>query len=452
MSTSVSLDARKTGFLENEAGTINKPVVCASETLRDCFETAQMGKRKHLEASEKQVAVCSLRTSWTESGKARLAITRNHAFSDRVFIRSCFLFLALSTAQCAPLTLMTWNVAGNGATDWTTNSAQVQSIGRIIDYLQPDVVTLQEVPFPYVSEMTNFVAAFLPGFQLARYSGTDGILCSVILSRYPIKRQQKWLDGVLLTDFGYAGRFTRDLFEAEIAVPHWSYPLHVFTTHLKSGFDADSIARRGAEALAISNFVVNTFYPGWRQQPLVLTGDFNEDVVVHANSGAGVVPKITNNAVGLNLTTPVNPATGSERTFSIRTSLQSRLDYVLPGKLLYAHVISGRTFRTDLLDPLPPGLSTDDSRIASDHLGILMVFENPYVVPFQITGIERTGRYLSIRWEARPGRRYSVEWTSDLRTWSEAANGILAGGAEGLWNTAPPAANRFYRLFEEPVP
>jgi endonuclease/exonuclease/phosphatase family metal-dependent hydrolase len=170
------------------------------------------------------------------------------------------------------------------------------------------------------------VAAYLEGFHLARNSGTDGILRSVILSRFPITREQKWLDGVLLDDFGYDGRFTRDLFEAEIEVPNWPAPLHVFTTHLKSGFDSNSVSRRAAEALAISNFVVNTFYPAFTNHPFVLTGDLNEDHVVHANSGGGVVGKLTDEAVGLRLTDPVNPATGNHRTFSSRSSLSSRLD------------------------------------------------------------------------------------------------------------------------------
>ncbi|MBI1177640.1 hypothetical protein GC207_09400 [bacterium] len=376
-----------------------------------------------------------------------------HAFSDGVFIRGVWLLLLLSwTASAAPLSLLTWNVAGNGATDWTTNAAQVRAIGRVVQYVRPDIVTFQEIPNDYVTEMTNFVSAFLPGYFLARYSGTDGILRSVIVSRYPISREQRWLDGVLLNDFGYDGRFTRDLFEAEISVPQWSMPLHIFTTHLKSGFDADSISRRGAEALAISNFVVNTYYPTWTNQPFVLTGDFNEDVMANASYDADVVPKLTNSAVGLILTTPVNPTTKSERTFSIRASLQSRLDYILPNGLLYSNILASQTVRTDVLNPTPSVLNADDDRTASDHLGVLMIFDNPYSVPFRVTQIDVNGGFLSLRWESRAGSRYSVESTSDFTNWQDAATGILTGGTEGLWNTTAPATTRFYRLFEEPPP
>ena len=39
--------------------------------------------------------------------------------------------MALSLGPTAPaLTLMTWNVSGNGAADWSTNAPQVQAIGR----------------------------------------------------------------------------------------------------------------------------------------------------------------------------------------------------------------------------------------------------------------------------------------------------------------------------------
>src|SRR5436309_15675445 len=90
-------------------------------------------------------------------------------------------------------------------------------------------------------------------------SGTDNFIRSVILSRFPITRSQSWLDGSSLSSFGYSGNFTRDLFEAEITVPNFTQPLHVFTTHLKALSDVDSAAKRAAEASAVSNFFVAGF-------------------------------------------------------------------------------------------------------------------------------------------------------------------------------------------------
>lgn len=360
------------------------------------------------------------------------------------------LLLAAFSGRAADLSLLNWNVAGNGATDWTTNAPQVQAIGRIVQFIQPDLLTLQEIPHAHVAELTNFVAAFLPGYHLARFSGTDGNIRSVVMSRFPITREQRWLDGVLLDEFGYAGRFTRDLFEAEITVPYWPVPLHLFTTHLKAGFDADSVARRAAEALAISNFVVNTYYPMRTNHPFLLTGDLNEDHLVHATSGAGVIPKLTNLAVGLRLTSPVHPVSRSERTFSIRTSLQSRLDYILPNALLYSNVIASQTFRTGLLNPLPPGLQANDDRTASDHLAVLMTFANPYRAPYRISQIAVDADLLTLNWEAEPGRRYTIVSSSNLVDWTPAATGILTGGNTGLWITTRPAVPRYFRLLQEP--
>ena len=117
------------------------------------------------------------------------------------------------------LTLMTWNVSGNGAADWSTNATQVQAIGRQVAALNPDIITFNEIPRSKTYEMTNFVNVWLPGYYLATNSGTDNFIRSVIASRYPITRSQSWLSRSDLSGFGYDGVFTRDLFEAEIALP-----------------------------------------------------------------------------------------------------------------------------------------------------------------------------------------------------------------------------------------
>jgi hypothetical protein len=172
---------------------------------------------------------------------------------------------------------------------------------------------------------------------------------------------------------------------------------------------------------------------------------------VHATSGAGVIPKLTDPAVGLRLTSPLHPVTRSERTFSIRTSLQSRLDYILPNGLLYSNIVASQTFRTGVLNPLPSALLVDDDRTASDHLPVLMIFESPYTISFQITEIAVEGNFLSLRWEAIPGRRYAIEWSPDLEDWQPAAAGILASAPIGLWQTARPSDPRYYRLWLEPA-
>ena len=50
--------------------------------------------------------------------------------------------------------------------------------------------------------------------------------------------------------------FTRDLFEAEILVPGWTRPLHVFTTHLKAGAtNPDDALKRGRKRVASPIFL-----------------------------------------------------------------------------------------------------------------------------------------------------------------------------------------------------
>ena len=51
--------------------------------------------------------------------------------------------------------VLTWNVAGEGALDLSANAPQVEAIGRIMRHLQPDIVTFQELPHPNVAEMTT---------------------------------------------------------------------------------------------------------------------------------------------------------------------------------------------------------------------------------------------------------------------------------------------------------
>jgi len=355
-----------------------------------------------------------------------------------------FLLLMVSVADGHGLVLLTYNVSGNGVQDWSTNSPQVQAIGRQMQYLQPDIITFQEIPFTNTWQMANFVAVYLPGYHLATNSGTDGYIRSVIVSRYPIRRSRKWLDGVSLTNFGYNGTFTRDLFEAEIDVPGFGQPLHVFTTHLKAGTDTNSIARRAAEASAISNYFVTGFLTTNSIRPYVLTGDLNEDVYRTTNTA---IQRIANPATGLVITTPRNPGTGDERTISIQTSLFARYDYIMPCILLCSNIVSSQVFRTDVLTNPAPPLLTNDSRTASDHLPVLMVFANPYQAPFRLLSLTVSNSQLNLKWESVPGMKYGIEASSNLISWSRLTTNLTATGMTLSYSTNAPAQVQFYRVY-----
>ncbi|MCW5555195.1 MAG: immunoglobulin domain-containing protein [Verrucomicrobiae bacterium] len=359
--------------------------------------------------------------------------------------------LTVTPRPVAGFSLVTYNTHGALVEDWSTNSPQVQAIGRQLQYLQPDIVTFQEIPFTNTWQMPGLVAAYLPGYELATNSGTDGFIRSVIASRFPITRSTKWLDGVSLVNFGYNGTFTRDLFEAQIAVPGFPQPLHVFTTHLKAGQGTDDSARRAAEANAISNFFVNGFLTTNYLRPYLLTGDLNEDPARPPASQPLTVQRLTSVPTGLHLTTPINPFTGEDLTFSIRAAnLTRRYDYILPCGLLFSNAADAQVFRSDVLTkPAPPAL-VDDSATASDHLPVMMVFNNPYDKPFRLLSAVLADDAFTLTWESVPGQPYLVEVSSNLSAWTVAASNLTATGAQYSFSTNLGSQPQFFRVYRVP--
>jgi endonuclease/exonuclease/phosphatase family metal-dependent hydrolase len=339
--------------------------------------------------------------------------------------------------------VLTYNVKGNGVEDWSTNALQVQAIGRIVQHLQPDVVTFNEIPQTNGWQMTNFVAAWLPGYSVARNSGTDGFIRSVIVSRYPVTASRRWLARANLVAFGYDGPFTRDLFEAEIAVPYLEQPLHVFTTHLKAGTTTNDLLRRGAEASAVSNFFVSAFLPAASNRLYLLTGDFNEDILRPLAGTHRPVQRLTNESVGLRLTTPRNPINSDDRTIS-SSSPFARFDYILPCASLFSNIATSQVFRTDLLAPRPVSVNSNDSRIASDHLPVLMTFNNP--APFRMVSIGATNQWLQLQWQAFPGSEYSIYSSSNLASWLLVNPGLTSTGAVMSWTSQTSGPRQFFRV------
>jgi endonuclease/exonuclease/phosphatase family metal-dependent hydrolase len=356
--------------------------------------------------------------------------------------------------QLPALSYVIYNMEGNGATNWTTNSLQVQAIARQLQYLNPDIITLNEIPNQFTYEMTNFVAAFLPGYYLADNSATDGFIRSGVACRFPIIASKSYLHSSDLNQWGYTNsNFTRDLFEAQIAVPNFPQPLHVFVVHLKSAQDADSSAKRAAEASAVSNFFVTVFLPtNTSFHPYVLSGDMNEDINRPPSSHPHSIERLVNPATGLQLTTPVNPISGSDLTHSIQATsgLNKRYDYIMPCGLLLSNIVSSEVFRTDLLTNPPPPLQTNDDVVASDHLPVLMVFANPYDKAFRLTSISEGNANLSVTWESVPGQMYRLEASPDLANWSVFANNLLATDSISTFTTNSNDDVKFLRVHRGP--
>lgn len=348
--------------------------------------------------------------------------------------------------------LMTYNTKGFGTTDRSTNSPEVQAIGRQLKYLNPDVVTFQEIVYTNTWQLTNWVIAYLPGYYLVTNSATDGILRSAIASRYPITRSKSWLPHADLAPFGYVTNdFTRDLFEAQIVVPGFPQPLHVFTTHLKSGTgDSQDAAKRAAEAGAISNFFVMIYSTSNSLHPYVLTGDLNEDIAHPATGSAQPIQRLTNGNTGLVLTTPVNPSSNGEQTFSIQGSLNRRYDYILPNTLLFSNIASSQVFRSDLLPSPPPPLLGTDSETGSDHLPVFTVFNSPYAKPFKLLSMGRTNLSVTLKWESVPGQPYRVETSTNLTVWTTLASNLVAAAYNTTFATNLNDPTRYFRIYRVP--
>ena len=369
---------------------------------------------------------------------------------------------ALSVWRPAPpaFSYLTYNVHGNGLTNWSTNMWHVQAIGRQMQYLDPDIITFNEIPVTNncTAQMADFVTAFRPGYYLVTNSMDDGFIRSVILSRYPIVASRSWLHGAELAPFGYtntnpAPYFTRDLFEAEISVPGFPQPLHVFTVHLKSGQDTGSAAKRAAEAGAVSNFFATVYLPAHAREACVLSGDMNEDILRPPASDPRSLLRLIGAPTGLQMTTPVNPLTDSELTWSIQDTNSgptARYDYILPCAALGSNIVCGQVFRTDLLTPLPANLYSDDDQIASDHLPVFMVFANPFNVPFRLLAISVAPPSVSLKWESISNCTYNIETSSNLTEWTPWVVNLVASSDSFILTTNLPDGVKYFRVRRVP--
>ena len=350
-------------------------------------------------------------------------------------------------------TYLTYNVNGNGVADWSTNSAQVQAIGRQLVYLHPDIIAFNEIPYTNTYRMADWVTAYMPGYYLATNSGTDGYIRNAIASRWPIVRSKSWLSNSSLTNFGYDGKFTRDLFEAEIAVPNFPEHLHVFDTHLKATTtskpqsDADE---RAAQCRSISNFLANTFLPGANGlHPYILSGDLNESALYPDASryaSGHPVQILVSAPTGLHYTDPVNSITHTDLTESIRSPLDTRFDYILPGTLMFSNLLGSEVFRSDLLTNLSPNLYANDDKVASDHLPVLMTFANPFIQPYNITSLGQTNGGLTVQWQSVPGQSYQVESSTNLTVWAPIATNLMATNYISTLQTNLDDFGHFFRV------
>jgi endonuclease/exonuclease/phosphatase family metal-dependent hydrolase len=356
--------------------------------------------------------------------------------------------LLLFVQRADSFSLMTYNVAGNGTTNWSTNTAQAQAIGRQLLFLQPDVIAFNEIPRTNLWQMANWVKAFMPGFHLATNSAGDGFINNCIASRFPITRSKSWLHSSNLDPYGYTNsNFTRDLFEAEIDVPGFAQHVHVFVAHLKAYSDAESAAKRAAEASAISNFFATNMVVNYRGRAYALCGDMNEDVASPPSSTGHPFARLVNTATDLRMITPTNLVTGSSDTYS-SSSPDERIDYILPNGLLATNLASAQVFRTSVLSPLPSALQRFDDRTASDHLPVIAFF-NGTEAPMRLTSIF-SNQTVRVSWNAATQRVYAVEGSTNLTVWKPLVTNLLASSTNLSWTSSVSSPLQVFRVYRVP--
>jgi hypothetical protein len=178
----------------------------------------------------------------------------------------------------------------------------------------------------------------------------------------------------------------------------------------------------------------------------------NEDIDNPPASNPQSIQRLVNGAVGLRLTTPVNPYSGSPLTFSIQSAsgLTKRYDYIMPCALLFSNINSSQVFRTDLLPSPPPPLLTNDDSTASDHLPVFMVLNNPYDKAFKVTSLVRSNLNLTIQWESVPGQQYRLEASTNLAAWSSLAGAFIATNGTTTFSTNLSDDLKFFRVRRGP--
>ena len=189
------------------------------------------------------------------------------------------------------------------------------------------------------------------------------------------------------------------------------------------------------------------------------TIQFANDVKTAMTGNANFATPTPTLPVLMRLTNPTNPVTGSINTYATTSANPSeRLDYIFPCALLASNISSAQVFRTDRLNPVPPNLNSNDCKVASDHLPVLMVFNNPYAsAPVTNTApvysfiyFAVTNQVATFKWQTVSNRYYNLERSVDLSNWTTFKANLLAAGTNFTVTTNAPFGANFFRVYRLP--
>jgi endonuclease/exonuclease/phosphatase family metal-dependent hydrolase len=351
--------------------------------------------------------------------KCRLRQRRKAASSAAMFRRSLFrplrstlvlLFAgALAASAQVSVRVLDSNIHRDiGGSD--SNTGSQDELAKIVNYLRPDVWTINELGGNNVafnatnaradlvsfinSDLTIFGANPQVGSNYYLYLGTqsDGFITNAIVSRYPLLSQQTYSDGGSTDQSGLRG-----MAMALVDLPG-ATDLGVFTAHLKAGTSTTeskstaSAVERQEEADTDSNNV-HAWISGHLNAAVVLTGDWNEteetgessnwvnhDIGESLPAGNTYHPITTMKSTGLSDPLPVS-IRGDRDTID-SSSPDARFDYLLYSanklKLTSSQVFDTKQYTASQLAALNTANSTNfiaaDSANSSDHLPVFAVF------------------------------------------------------------------------------
>jgi endonuclease/exonuclease/phosphatase family metal-dependent hydrolase len=317
-----------------------------------------------------------------------------------------------------------------GGTD--SDTAAQPALARIVNYLDPDVWTINELGGRSTSfkatvahdDLVNFIEQDLTifganpqeGADFFVYIGTiiDGFITNAIVSRFPLLATQTFSDA----GDGFAA--LRGLTMGFVDLPG-ANDLGVFTAHFKAFNSTTDAERRQAEADTDSSNVrnwINT-HPS---AGAVVAGDFNEtedsgqpaNWSGHAigdllpNSGEPYHPITTMKSPGLIDAMPVSIRGDKDTIDAAGPTPTTRFDYMLfaPENLTLSSgmIFDTKQYTSVQLAALNAANGTSflaaDSATASDHLPLLAVFQ---VIPEPLT-IALFGCALISFWPSRRPR------------------------------------------------
>ncbi len=256
--------------------------------------------------------------------------------------------------------------------------------------LMPDIVCLQETRS--LSDLESFRDDFLPGYTVIKGPTTDGFNSNGYFIRGD-------LTVLRFDEFSSPG--PRPFLRVVLDVPGASSPLVVYNAHFKAGGTNSDINTRAAEANALANRIsadasAGIDLDGDRQPDFtpiyyVLGADLNHDDF----AGSTIDPLLTGGSNGLPTglnNMRVETLFGQQfpsilvDTWSTRSSLSRRFDYILPSDALFAVYDTNGDGNVDQNELNAGGfvyISTDDngqqasgdvnaSSTASDHAAVVV--------------------------------------------------------------------------------